>query len=709
MPARKRKPARSGAPESAATREREPHATPPVAVLRLAGRNGDGDMQADEPRRQISGILLPPGEGRGKKRGRGGRRTFGGGRAWGQLRAGDMVLARLSWSESGDGFTARLIHRISRERAFTAVYRREDGGGGFLEPVERRDRRCYSVAAAEVAALGLQDGDLVTAEARASHRPSRRNGDMPAKITARHGNLTPGGGLSVIAALQHELPLAFSPQALKEADSLRPFAFTKKEAAERLDLRDAPFVTLDPEDARDHDDAVWAQPDTDAANPDGWILWVAIADVAAYVAPGSALDAQARERGNSTYFPDGVLPMLPERLSADLCSLRAGEERPVLAARMVFDKDGHRLSHSFSRAVIKSAAALAYEQAQAAIDGEPSGVSETLLETALRPLWGAYRVLRKARETRQPLELEMPEHRIRLREDGAVASIEAETRLDAHRLIEECMIAANSALAKELVKRPLVHRVHEPPSAEKRAALQDFLRAMKLPGSLPASPQPKHFNANLNRIKDGERQSILAEAILRAQSQAFYSPRALGHFGLQLRHYAHFTSPIRRYADLLAHRALIAHLRDANLPAEEADELENIAAHISETERRSVAAERDTNARYMALWLQNRVGERMLGRIVGISRAGLFVRLQEIGMDGFTPLSRLPGGPFRFDAQRFAMVERYADNRRQFQVGAAVTVRILEADSVSGRLLLDILPSARGKEKSSRRADSPLQ
>ena len=668
-----------------------------MALLRLAGRNRDGDMQADCIKRKASGILLPS---RGK---------HGDGRAAGGLRAGDTVLARLDWNEEGDHFTARLIRKLSRQHSgerplITALYhRKHKTGDGFLEPVDKRERQNHGIRVIQTDKA--QDGDLVSAEIISQGRYAERQ----AKITANHGPLNLCGGLSLIAAAEQGLPLSFSPQALQEAEALQPITLTANGAqnaqgdkSARLDLRHIPFITIDPADARDHDDAVWAQADADKHNPDGWIVLVAIADVAAYVACDSALDRDARERGNSTYFPDGVLPMLPERLSADLCSLRAGEERPCLVARMVFDQDGRRRAHSFSRAMIKSAAALAYEQAQAAMDGAEDAVAavgEDLLRTSLRPLWGAYRALSKARQQRQPLELEMPEYHIRLDESGRLTEVQPVPRLDAHRLIEEFMIAANSALARELAGKTLIHRVHEPPGSGKIEELGAFLQALNLQSGLRSNPKPKDFNAILQTIKKEDMRSILGEAILRSQSQAFYATSPLGHFGLQLRHYAHFTSPIRRYADLAVHRALLAHLRGEKTKPEQAQEASATAEHISITERRSVTAERDTNARYMSLWLRRHIGETRAARIVGISKAGLFIRPHGSAADGFAPAARLPGGFFRFEPKRFAMVARNGKSGRIYQVGDEVSVRIAEADALTGSLILDVIPDARPRKK----------
>lgn len=643
-----------------------------MALLRLTGRNCDGDICASYQSRQIDGILLPSSSRRG---------------AWsdlGGLKDGDVVLARLNWNDEGDSFTATVIRRLSQEHPPVLGLFRREGKTNLLYPVDKRNRSRYSISTDHAA--GARDGDLVTADIL----PGGKHAERRAKVTANHGRLEMHAGLSLIAIHEHDIPLSFSKEAIEEAESLRSIEFIDDEKDKRIDLRDIPLVTIDPQDARDHDDAVWAKADDSPANQGGWIVFVAIADVSAYVSPVGALDRDARERGNSTYFPDRVLPMLPERLSADLCSLRAGEERPCVVARMIFDKNGRKRSHSFARAMMKSAAALTYKQAQVAMDGKPDATCHGLLESTLKPLWGAYRALSKAREMRQPLELEMPEYRIRVEKSGKLASIKATERLDAHRLIEEFMIAVNSAVAQELRGRRIIHRVHEPPAQEKSEQLRDLLRALQLQARVQSSPKPKDFNDILRRIDNEDMHAIIGEAILRSQTQAFYGTEPLGHFGLQLRDYAHFTSPIRRYADLTVHRALLSLLTG---DGREQDSLEGTAGHISETERRSVAAERDTTARYMATYFLEHIGERMDGRITGISRAGLFIRPHASASDGFAPVARLPGGYFRFDPSRFAMIGRYSG--KNYRIGDMVRVEVAEADPLTGGLILDVLPDKR--------------
>ena len=363
---------------------------------------------------------------------------------------------------------------------------------------------------------------------------------------------------SLIAIHTHGIPTGFSAEAEAEAEAAKPPTL-----AGRTDLRDLPLVTIDPPDARDHDDAVLATPDDDPGNVGGWICWVAIADVAAYVTPGSALDRDARDKSNSVYFPDRVEPMLPERLSAGLCSLVQGENRACLAVRMVFDARGHKLGHKFVRGLMRSAAKLSYDQAQAAIDGLPDDATGPLLEPILKPLWAAYDVLRAGREARSPLAIESAERRIVLGDDGAVESITPRASFAAHKLIEEFMIQANVCAAQTLEQRraALIYRIHDAPSPEKLQNLSDFLATLAIPWSKGEAPRTDRFNRLLDQTRETPHAEIVNEVVLRTQMQAIYSPDNIGHFGLNLDRYAHFTSPIRRYADLVVHRALIASLK----------------------------------------------------------------------------------------------------------------------------------------------------
>jgi ribonuclease R len=502
------------------------------------------------------------------------------------------------------------------------------------------------------------------------------------------------------------VPQGFSEAEQREADTARPAKLGKRE-----DLRDKLLITIDPDDAKDHDDAIWAAPDEDPKNPGGWQVIVAIADVAAYVTPGSALDRGAFKRGNSVYLPDRVVPMLPERLSNDLCSLREQEERPCLAVHMVLDARGNKKRHRFLRGWMKSAAKLSYTQAQAAIDGKDGGPANALLDEVLKPLWGAYFAAREARNRREPLEIDAPERRVRVGPDGKVAGVEVRERFDAHKLVEEFMIQANVCAAETLEKHrtPLIYRVHEQPSAEKIEGLAAYLPTVGLKWTRGERVVTGRFNAVLKQARNSEHYETINEVVLRSQSQAVYDTDNQGHFGLNLERYAHFTSPIRRYADLTVHRALIRAL-DLGPDGQTDDErarLEAIAEEITHAERRAMAAERDAVDRFIALYLADHVGGEFEGRITGVTRFGAFVRLAETGADGLVPISTLGQERFEHIESEHALVG--LDTGGRFRLGMQVKVRIEEAQPITGGLLLDILtPAEKGpKPKGRRRHGGP--
>ena len=596
---------------------------------------------------------------------------------------GNRILARIN--RGGDGlvpvYSARAMKILDKPRRGEIGIVRLDDHGGRLVPVDRKSKE-MRIDTGDLG--GAKDGDLVEVEVRVAGRLM-----LPkAKVTAIVGNPDSEGAVSLIALHNLEIPYRFPDIVLREAEEVEEAGLKGRE-----DWRDIPFVTIDPETAKDHDDAVYAEPDDDAGNPGGHIVFVAIADVAAYVRAGTALDREAFLRGNSVYFPDRVVPMLPERISNDLCSLREGENRPALAVRMVFDAKGHKRRHSFHRVTIRSAGKLAYAQAQAAIDGRPDDKTGPLLDTVLKPLWAAYAVLSEARERRGPLALDLPERKIELNPDGTVAGIRIPERLDAHKLIEEMMILANVAAAESLEKArtPLVYRVHDTPGREKLAALKDFLNALNLPFSGAESVRPSHFNQVLKKAEAAGSIAQVSEMVLRSQAQAEYSPENFGHFGLNLDRYAHFTSPIRRYADLIVHRALILALKlgDDGLTDGEISKLAGIGQHISSTERRAMAAERETSDRLLAGYMSERIGTRFMGRIAGVTKSGLFVRLDETGADGFVPASTLGLEFFRYIEERQAMIgERTGET---FQLGQNVEVRLLEAAPMAGALRFEIL------------------
>ena len=602
--------------------------------------------------------------------------------------AGDRVLARLSRSVDGDyPYVGRIVRKlIGADNEVIGVFQRTTGQQGRIVPVDKKSRKEFPVRPGDE--HGASPGELVTAVVS----PDTGRSGPRARIRKRLGDLNDPRNISLIAIHEHGIPTVFPDQALAETRNLKPFS-----TAGRTDFRDVPLVTIDPVDARDHDDAVWAEPDDDPANAGGHKVIVAIADVAAYVEPGTALDREARIRGNSVYFPDRVVPMLPERISNDLCSLREKEERPAIAFRLVFDRNGNKKRHSFARVVMRSAAKLTYEEAQAAIDGRTNAKTETLVGPVLRPLWNAYSALAKARAKRAPLDLDLPERKIILDEHGLIDRVTTPARLDSHRLIEEFMIQANVAAAETLEERrtPLIYRVHDTPAPEKVRNLSQFLATLGL--SLPPGQnlKPKNFNQILAAVRGRDHEQLVNDVVLRSQAQAIYSIENRGHFGLNLRRYAHFTSPIRRYADLIVHRGLVAALglEGGGLTSDDILRMADTADLISQTERRAMAAERATVDRLVAAHLAEHVGARFPARISGVVGAGLFVMLLDTGADGFVPASTLGHEYFAHHEAAHALVGQRSGET--YRLGDRVEVEIRDVAPVTGGIRCAIVSPGR--------------
>jgi ribonuclease R len=651
---------------------------PDVAVLEISGEDPDGDPLARPVEWKGEGaaptVLVVPGREEVSAPGR-----------------GERILARISRNRADGTYEARIIKRLgaSAHRAL-GVVRIQPGQLPRVEPVDRKPRHSFTLDPAGIA--GLKDGDLVTVE------PEARRGYAGARgrVTNRFGSIREPRSISLIAIHAHGIPTDFPPEALAEAERREPFA-----TAGRKDLRKIPLITIDPEDARDHDDAVWAGPDTDSGNRGGHIVIVAIADVAEYVRSGSVLDREALKRGNSVYFPDRVVPMLPEALSADLCSLREEEDRPCLAVRMVFDSQGVKRRHEFMRGLMRSAARLTYAQAQAAFDGRPDAKCLKLQDQVMLPLWAAYRSLTTERAKRSPLDLDLPERRIVFGEDGKIASVAFRERLESMRLIEEFMIMANVAAAESLEKarQALIYRIHEQPSREKLVAFGDYLKSIGLSFARGQVIKPGAFNRILERAKGTPHEAVINEVVLRTQAQAVYAAENIGHFGLNLARYAHFTSPIRRYADLAVHRGLVRALKlgEGGITDADSARLGEIAEHVSLTERRAMAAERDSTDRYLAAYMEDRVGAVFAGRISGVTRFGLFVRLAETGADGLLPMRALGMEFFRHNEKRHALIGDRSGVA--YSLGNPIRVRLAEAAPITGGLRFELAEEEGGSEK----------
>ncbi|WP_105401043.1 ribonuclease R [Neorhizobium sp. T7_12] len=654
-----------------------PDALPPVTVLDITTRDKDGELIArpaewpEELGAAPAVLIRQSSDSRGK-----GRVTAAG--------LNDRVLAKIfpNKDRTGPAYTARVIKIIDKRRGASLgiVHQLADGELRLL-PIDRRGEEMVI----EPADIGeAKDGDLVETEVVRSGR----FGLPRARVLSIVGTIGSEKAISMIAVYSHGIPHIFPKAVMDEAEAARPASLSQRE-----DWRSLPLITIDPADAKDHDDAVYAELDPSPDNPDGVIVTVAIADVSWYIRAGSALDREALKRGNSVYFPDRVVPMLPERISNDLCSLREGEDRPALAVRMVFSREGRKAGHTFHRIMMKSAAKLSYQQAQAAIDGKPDDKTGPLLDPILKPLWHAYGVMKRGRDRRQPLELDMPERKILLKPDGTVDRVFVPDRLDAHKLIEEMMIQANVAAAETLEKKrqALIYRIHDTPSLAKQETLREFLATLGIPMAKGGQMRANSFNGILAKAEGTAHQVMVNEMVLRSQSQAIYSPENIGHFGLNLMKYAHFTSPIRRYADLIVHRALVGSLGlgEGGIRPEEEAQLDDIAAEISTFERRAMAAERDTINRLIAHHLSERIGEEFVGRISGVTKAGLFVSLPTYGADGFIPISTLGNDYFIYDEAHQALSGEKTG--LGYQIGDTVDVRLKQAIPLAGALQFEML------------------
>lgn len=602
------------------------------------------------------------------------------------LARGDHALVKVHAMEDRDGlyYSARIIRVIrGAPRTFIGVYHQTKEGAS-ISPTDKRVRDTFTVPKGHEG--NAEHNALVLAEAGPKPRGRGKFLERTARVLENLGDLAQPKSISLIALHHHDIPYQFSREVLNEAAGVKA-----PPVKTRVDLRKLPFVTIDPEDARDHDDAVLAAPDDDENNRGGWKISVAIADVAHYVRPGTPLDKEAEKRGNSCYFPDRVVPMLPESLSADLCSLVKGEDRAVFVCHLKISAQGRIHSHRFERAYINCDANLSYRQVQDEIESK-SGKWWTLI----RPLYEAYRTLDRERTARGPLNLEVPERRVMLKDDGTIDDIIVREVWPAHKIIEEMMIAANVAAAETLNRHNTLcmYRVHEEPSKEKIENLRNFLSTLGLGLARGQVMTPKLFNQLLAKVEGSKTQEVVNEMVLRSQSQAYYSPDNLGHFGLGLKQYAHFTSPIRRYSDILVHRGLITALglgKDG-LKTESLSEFRKIAEDISLAERRAMAAERESVDRYLAMYMSERLGEAFTAKISGVTRFGLFATLPHSGADGFIPMSSMRHDYFRFDDKAMRLVGRHTG--QVYRLGEQIRVRLVEADKFSGSLRFEIMTGA---------------
>lgn len=598
------------------------------------------------------------------------------------LKERDQALARLR-KLSDRLYEAKIIKVLDSRAARVLGIIEESKDGLVVKPADKKAKELYILS--EKDNSSAKAGDVVLIDPL----PSRGLRHKKCKVADVLGHENDTNIFSLISAHEHNLSLTFPEPVIKETEDMKV-----PSVKGRTDLRSIPLVTIDGADARDFDDAVFAEPDPDQGrNPGGYHLIVAIADVAYYVAHNKELDKEALKRSNSTYFPDRVIPMLPEKLSNDLCSLRPNENRACMAVHLYIDANGRLVKYNFVRGLMRSAARLTYEQVQAARDGLTDDLTGPLMKDVINPLYDAFDILRAAREKRGALDLDLPERQILIDDNGRMSGVKRRDRLDAHMLIEEFMVLANvaSALALDKARTSGLYRVHDIPKQEKLDHARTFLEGFGL--SLPKGnkPSPGNLNQILNKASDLDFAPLIHQTILRTQSQALYSAENIGHFGLALTHYTHFTSPIRRYADLIVHRALIRefNLGPGALKDEEMVRLDEIADQISTNERKSMNAEYATIDRFVAKYMEDKVGAEFEGRISGLSRFGLFVELKESGADGIVPIRTLPDDFYIHDEEQHALVGR--KTRRIYRLGAAITVRLKEAHGMSGSTVFEVV------------------
>ena len=646
---------------------------PNVQIIEYAGTDKDGDPMARPVNWKGDGDV--PTIYINEKKGRRGS----------AMGTGDRALARLiPIKDEPPVYRAEIIKMLhAAPSAILGVYQGSNEGGRIL-PTDKKNRDEYWVDRDDIA--GAQDGELVAAEPVKSR--SRSGGPKRARIKERYGDVASAKSISLIAIHAHDIPNKFPERVLRAADEAKPVALGK-----RTDLRDIALITIDPADARDHDDAIWAEADTDSENEGGWHVIVAIADVAHYVQPNTSLDREAVKRGNSCYFPDRVVPMLPEALSNDLCSLRPHEDRACLATHMWIDKQGKLLKHKFVRGIMRSHARLIYEQVQAAYDGQTDDITEHLVEPVLNPLYDAFKILDTARQKRGALEIDLPERKPIIDDKGQVTNIVKRDRLDSHKLVEEFMILANVATAEALESKnsECVYRVHDKPDPTKIEAAGDFVSQLGYSITKGQTMTPSLMNGIIKKSVGSDEHDLINTLVLRCQCRAIYSPTNIGHFGLALDRYAHFTSPIRRYADLIVHRALVKafNLGEGPLSEEEIARIDEISNHISETERHSMVAERDATDRFTALYLSENIGNEFAGRINSVTNFGLFVTLDESGADGIVPMRSLPDDYYIHDEDQHALIgERHG---RVYRLSAPVTISLVEADPLKGSMVFKVL------------------
>ncbi len=585
--------------------------------------------------------------------------------ALGSALDGDKVVARVEKSPRGGRPEGRVIKVLERGRETIVGLYHPARSFGFVVPEDQRLTRDVFVPPGQDG--GADDGDVVVVRIESWGDSHRGPAGSVERVLGRPGE--PGVDVLTVA-YGHELPLDFPPEVEAEAALLRERGIQDEDLEGRLDLRGRLVFTIDPADAKDHNDALSIRRREDGL----WEVGVHIADVSHYVREGGVIDLEAFRRGTSVYLVDRVIPMLPEALSGDLCSLRPHEDRLTVSLLVRLDDDAEVRGHELARTVIRSAHRLSYDDAQAVLNGKGDVSDETA--DALRSLVVLSRKLRAKREARGSIDFDLPEARVVLNAAGEPTDIQRVLRLETHRLIEDFMILANEAVDREAAKRklPFLHRVHEPPDAERMEQLRDFLAGLGV--RIPDQPTPKDLQGAISRFDGRPEENLVSTVVLRSMKRARYSEKALGHFGLATAHYTHFTSPIRRYSDVVVHRLSVASLIGGQRVSEEmrTQILPAVARQTSQRERVAVDAERDSVDLKKVEFMEQHLGDTFTGTVSGVTSFGLFVLLDRFFVDGLIHVSSLQDDYYVFQEDRFALVGEHTG--RRFRLGDRLTVQV---------------------------------
>lgn len=596
---------------------------------------------------------------------------------------GDRVVARVEGRRRGQRPEGRIVRVLERAREQIVGIYHPTKNFGFVKPEHRKLTRDFFVPPG--AEGKAQEGDVVVVDVTFWGDEHKGPAGEVIRVLGRFD----APGVDILAVLHgHGLPDEFPPAVEEEALAIQERGITPEDLRGRQDLRDRLVFTIDPREAKDHDDAL----SITALEGGRWEVGVHIADVSHYVREGTALDAEAFRRATSVYLVDRVVPMLPEALSADLCSLKEGAERLALSLFLVLDRSAQVVEHRLARTIIRSRHSLAYEDAQAILEGATPPDPET--GEAIQALSGLSRKLQERRQARGSLDFDLPEARVVMGDEGEPIDIQRVMRLDAHRLIEDFMLLANETVAERATraKIPFLYRVHAPPEHDRREQLREFLATFgyRVSGD---GVTPKDLQRVLSRAEGRPEEALVSTVVLRSMKRAQYSPQGLGHFGLAAEHYAHFTSPIRRYPDLMVHRLLgQAMLEARRIPQEVADSLEEIARHASDQERVADEAQRDSVDLKKVEFMERHLGDDFDGTVSGVTSFGFFVLLDRFFVEGLVHVNSLEDDYYLYVEEQYALLgER---TRRRFQLGDRVRVQVAAVNREERKIDFALLESS---------------